>query len=746
MDKKTSRLAVIPLSCVLIISLSFTAFGQSKSKALELYDKLADRNLVKFEGTRSVQWTPDGEAYIIQEKDTFKKVDPKTGTSAPLFDDALIIAAYNKLTGKNSTGLPFKNFSYIEGGKRIQFLEEDDTKVYFYDLETGEMVRHKVRKPVVGVRGRRYPEVFSPNYKYTAYAKDFNLCLRDLEKDLETALTTDGREELRNGWPDWVYPEELNQYDAFWWSPDSTMIAFMQYDERPVAFYPLIRDAGIPTTYELMRYPKAGANNPIIRMFVVDIQTKKLVQLDTGIETNVYIFEGKWTYDGREFTFLRMNRLQNRVELLAADPKTGKTRLILTEEEPYYINEGLEPVFLADGLHFLWTSEASGWKEIHLYDLSGKLVKQLTAHKLPVGGISRLAEAEGWVYFTGFENRGCDQHLYRVRLDGAGFGKLTTKPGWHSVNVSPGGKYFTDDFSSWNDAPEVNIHDGGGAFLRQLGKTVITEDFKKMSLLKPEHFTFKSADGMDDIDDIDGLLFKPANFDPKKKYPVYYAVYGGPGARMVRNSWQMNSPNQRLAQLGFIVLQTDHSGVSQRGKTFQTKSYLKLGEVELADHVAAIKHLSKNAWFDATRVGITGHSYGGYLTCLALLKAPDVFHVGVAGAPVTDWRNYDTIYTERYMRRPEDNPDGYEKGSCMAYAKNFKGKIQIHHGAVDDNVHPGNTIRLVNALLKEGKRFEWKMYPEQDHGIRFAQYGQDRLDFMVRHLRPETHKDWLKDN
>ncbi len=726
----------------LVFLLVSSLLSQAPPRGIELYKKLGAPDLVRFEGQRRVQWMPDGKAYIIQEKDGFKKVDAKTGETTPLFDEAKIIAAYNRLTGKNSTALPFKNFTFIENGRRIMFTEEEGRLVYLCDPATGDMVRHTFRYFATGVRGRRYTEVFSPDYKFTAYARDYNLYLRDLEKDLETALTTDGREELRNGWPDWVYPEELNQYEAFWWSPDGQMIAFMQFDERPVAFYPIVHDAGIPTKFDLMRYPKAGANNPIIRLFVVDVKTKKLTQLDTGVETNVYLFKGQWTPDGREFTFLRMNRWQNQLELLAADPKTGKSRVILKETEPCYFNENVRAQFLSDGQRFLWTSEVTGWKEIYLYDMKGKLLKQLTNLKLPVGNIVEVDEAGGWVYFTGFERRGCDQHLYRVKLDGTGLAKLTSRPGWHSVSVSPGGAYFVDEFSSWDDPPEVNLHAADGTFIRQLGHTVLTEEFLKLNLLKPEPFVFKSADGKDDID---GIIFKPADFDPNKKYPVYYAVYGGPGARMIRNTWQMNSPNQRLAQLGFIVLQTDHSGVSQRGKAFQTKSYLKLGQVELADHVAAIKHLSQYPWFDATRVGITGHSYGGYLTCMALLKEPDVFHVGVAGAPVTDWRNYDSIYTERYMQRPEDNPEGYEKGSCLTYVKNFKGKLQIHHGTVDDNVHPANTIQLIYALLREGKRLEWKMYPEQDHGIRFAQYGQDRLDFMILHLKPETWEQWFKE-
>ncbi len=244
---------------------------------------------------------------------------------------------------------------------------------------------------------------------------------------------------------------------------------------------------------------------------------------------------------------------------------------------------------------------------------------------------------------------------------------------------------------------------------------------------------FKSADGKYDLD---GLLYFPAHFDPADKYPLILSIYGGPGSKGVTNSYKMTDGSQALAQLGFLVAVCDYRGVSGRGKAFQNLHYMKLGQVELEDHVAFVKALGQRPYVDTTRVGVTGHSYGGYFTCLALLKEPDVFQVGVAGAPVTDWRNYDSIYTERYMRRPQDNPDGYEKASCMTYAKNLKGKLFIHHGAVDDNVHPTNTIQLVQALLKENKTFDLMIYPEQQHGIGFPRYPASRVEYFIEHLKP----------
>ena len=376
----------------------------------------------------------------------------------------------------------------------------------------------------------------------------------------------------------------------------------------------------------------------------------------------------------------------------------------------------------------------SGWREIYLYDrASGKLLKQLTAAKLPVGAIQEVDEARGLVYFSGSEANGTETHAYRVKLDGTGFARLTKEPGTHRVSFSPTCEFYTDAFQSFDQPAKTTLFGADGKAVKVLSETVLPKEFLDYGLIKPEHFLFKSADGKYDLD---GILYFPAHFDPNEKYPLILSIYGGPGSKGVANRFLMADGSQALAQLGFLVAVCDYRGVSGRGKAFQNLHYMKLGQVELEDHVAFVKALGQRAYVDTARVGVTGHSYGGYFTCLALLKEPDVFHVGVAGAPVTDWRNYDSIYTERYMRRPQDNPEGYEKGSCLTYAKRLKGKLSIHHGAVDDNVHPGNTIQLVQALLKENKRFDLMIYPEMQHGIGYARYPESRVEYFIEHLKP----------
>ena len=742
-------------SIVLFLSLMLVAlvFGQALAQAQQppqkqppakpqqplvgkaLYDKLMNEGRRMMggmgRGFGGVLWTPDGKATYAFEDGTFKRTDILTGEKTPLFDDAKILAAVNAKTGRQEVKPFFNRFQYLDGGKKIQF--QGFNKSFIYDLATSKLIFFEPEKTLAGVRGRGYGgDVLSPDLKYRAFTRDYDLFIKDMD-GAETALTTDGTEDLRNGYPDWVYPEELDQNEGFWWSPDSTKIAFLQWDQSPVAKYPIVHDVASMPRYELQGYPVPGANNPIVRIFIADIATKKLVRVETGDDLDVYLYQGQWTNDGKEFTYFRLNRFQNKVELFAADPDTGKTRLFLTDTDPCYV-EPAAVVFLKDNRRFLWTSERSGWREIYLYELAtGRLLRQLTDAKLPVQSIRDVDEAKGVVYFAGTEANGSESHFYKVKLDGTGFARLTKEPGSHSVSLSPTFEYYTDAFSNYDQPTKSTLYRADGKEIRVLNPGALSQDLKDLKLIKPERLVFKSADGQYDLD---GLLYFPAHFDPADKYPLILSVYGGPGTKGVTNSYKMVDGSQALAQLGFLVAVCDFRGGSGRGKAFQNLHYMKLGQIEIDDHAAFVKALGQRPYVDTTRVGVTGHSYGGYFTCMALLRYPDVFQVGVAGAPVTDWHNYDSIYTERFMRRPQDNPDGYEKGSCLTYAKNLKGKLFIHHGAVDDNVHPCNTIELVQALLKENKRFDLMIYPEQQHGIAVARYPASRLEYFTEHLKP----------
>jgi dipeptidyl-peptidase-4 len=734
---KQHRKTAVFVGLLLAVLMAGQAFAQERIIGKALYEKLQreGRRMMTGGGPGGfmgggLQWTPDGKATYAFEDGTFKRTDVLTGEKTPLFDDTKLLAAVNAMTGRQEVKLFFNRFQYLDDGKKIQF--QAFNKTYIYDLASSKLVSYEPERAIVGVRGRAYGDILSPDLKYRAFTRDYDLYVKDMDGN-ETALTTDGSEDLRNGFPDWVYPEELSQYQAFWWSPDSKKIAFMQFDEKPVTKYPIIHDIQPIPQLEMLGYPKPGGNNPIIRLFIADVAAKKLVRLETGDDLDVYLYRGQWTNDGKEFTYHRLNRFQNKVEVFAADPATGKTRLLLTDTDPCYIDEQTELIFLKDNQRFLWTSERSGWKEIYLYDLSGKLLKQLTNVKLPVRGITGVDEARGWVYFAGMEANGTESHAYKVKLDGTGLAKMTSEPGSHNVAFSPNFDYYTDNYSSFDHPGKSTLFKADGKLVKVLNETTVSKEFQDLKLIKPEHFLFKSADGKYDLD---GILYFPAHFDPNEKYPLILSIYGGPGTKAVSNRYNMADGGQTLAQLGFLVATCDYRGVSGRGKAFQNLHYLKLGQVEFEDHVAFVKALGQRPYVDTGRVGIFGGSYGGYFTALCLLKAPDVFHVGVAASSVTDWRNYDSIYTERYMRRPQDNPDGYEKGSCLTYAKDLKGHLYLQHGTIDDNVHPGNTIQLVQALLRENKRFDLMLYPENQHGIRYPHAAETRVAYFIEHLKP----------
>lgn len=746
---RRAKISVWSMLLVLILVGITPVFGQAQG--YELYKKLTAerRSLVTFDGVREVRWTPDGEFYIVGKDRTFKKVNPAGGEESPLFDDKKVIEAYKAVTGESTDALPFSQFAFVEKGAKIRFFRDNNTRVFFYNLATHEMRMFKVRPAERGVRLVPYQEEFSPDYRYTAYIEDFNIYLRDLDKDRITPLTTDGHEDLRNGYPDWVYAEEFAQYYCFWWSPDSKRIAYMQFDESPVRKFPVLHDETYDFKLEMQSFPRVGENNPIIRFFIVDIETQKKVQVDTGLETNVYLYNGRWSHDGRAFTLKRMNRLQNRVEILSADPATGRSRVLFEEAEPAFMTEGIgllqegnEIYFLPDNRHFLRSSERSGWREIYLYDLEGKLIRQLTKNRLPVGSIQAVDMENQWIYFTGYENRGLETHLYRVKLDGSKFTRLTKEAGTHAVSVSQGGKYFSDTFSAFDSPESFRLYKGDGTFVRELGKTVHKAEYKDLNLAPPEHFVFKSGDGRYDLD---GILFKPAGFDAAKKYPVIYTVYMGPGTKAVSNRYYADDSQQALTQLGFLIVNIDNRGLLHRGKEFESAAYGKLGQTDVEDLVASIIHLSRRSYVDAGRVGITGSSYGGYISIMALLKAPDRFHVAVASSPGGDWRNYDTIYTERYMGLLRDNSEGYEKANPINYAKNLRGKLLIQHGAVDDNAHPTQVMQIVDALLKAGKQFDWFLYPGQAHGIRYQQARDKQLDWFMNHLGPETKAAYFAD-
>jgi dipeptidyl-peptidase-4 len=580
--------------------------------------------------------------------------------------------------------------------------------LFWYDLPS-----KTVRQLTSGSEPISDPKI-SPDGKWVSFVREHDLWLVEVEVAKQRRLTEGGREELRNGELDWVYPEELGIRTAYWWSPDSSQIAFLQMDERPVTRYPLVDFLSYTGETEWMRYPKAGDPNPIVKVGVVPIAGGEPRWMDLGENKEIYIPRVNWLPDAKRLAIQRLNREQTRLELLLVEADSGRSKVLLTEEDPYWINLHDDLYFLADGKSFLWSSERSGFRHLYLYSTNGDLLRQLTRGDWEVSSLEGVDEQKGVVYFVATEKSPLERHLYKIALEGGTPARLTQAEGTHGVNLSPNAAYFLDTYSNSMTPPRQDIYRADGSRRHTLNENRV-EELAEYHLQPVEFLNVRAADGTL----LYAMMIKPPNFDPQRKYPVLVHQYGGPHGQVVRNAWGGTNFlwHQMMAQKGFIVFALDNRGMAGRGHAFETHIHKRFGEVELADQLAGVEYLKSLPYVDGSRIGIWGWSYGGYMTLYALFNAPDTFKAGFAGAPVTDWRQYDTIYTERYMKRPQDNPDGYKRSSPVNQAGQLKGKLLIAHGTGDDNVHYANTVALTEQLIRNGKYAEILVYPGRGHGI-----------------------------
>lgn len=585
-------------------------------------------------------------------------------------------------------------------------------------------------------RGRQFNSANSPDGKLKAFYRDRNLWLSAADGSGEAAITTDGNQKTRvkYGSASWVYGEELGQTSAMWWSPNGKKIAFYRFDESPVPDYFLQLDqTRLQSKMDIEAYPKAGVANPIADLLVYDLDTKKTIQLDVRdgkpFENSVvghYVYRVSWSPDGSELLCNRTNRRQNIMEFTACNPETGKCRAIVREEWlPSWTDNSPAMRFLKDGKRFIWTSERTGWRNFYLYDLSGRLLTTLTNHEFEVANIVSVDEEAGMLYYLA---RSGDNHmklqLHRVGLDGKGDKRLTDPAFNHTVNVAPDGKHFIDVAQTHDSPPVTRLIDADGKVIEELAKSDTTK-FDQLGLKRVELIKYKAADG---VTDLHGLLHFPSNFDPNKKYPLLVSVYAGPATNGARETFTTPNP---LTEYGFLVASLDSRSAAGRGKRFLDAIYMKLGTVEMDDQAAGVKSLWSRAYVDKNRVGIFGTSYGGYSSAMCLLRHPDVFQAASASSAVTAWYHYDTIYTERYMWIPQENKEGYEAGNAMNYADKLKGRLMIYYGTADNNVHPNNSMQLIQALQKAGKSFDVQVGPDAGHsGIR-----SDRMmEFFIENL------------
>lgn len=557
----------------------------------------------------------------------------------------------------------------------------------------------------------------SPDSRYVSYVREYNLYVTDLETQEEWALTTSGNDQLFNGKLDWVYQEELvgrGIFKGYWWSPDSRHIAYLQFDESPVPDYPLVDEIPYHPELVMMQYPKAGDSNPVVKLGVVNVEkSPETVWMDVGEDTSQYLPRVYWIPDGQRLAFMRLDRYQQHLELLVADISDGTSRVCLEEQDPSWINIEDQVHFFQDSKRFLWGSDRSGYRHLYLYNLQGELLRQLTSGDWVVTELSGVDEENGQIYFLSNRIDVKQRQLDRVNLDGTGLQQITEKTGTHSVAFSESHRYFIDKFDDVLTPTQYSLYTSDGSMQRYIEEN-LQPGLDKFNLQPPEFFTFQGESGITFY----ASMLKPPKFDPDEKYPVLVYVYGGPHAQVVRREFgrKRNLWHQMLAKKGYIIFSMDNRGSYGRGHQWEQVIYKHLGETEFRDQLQGVKYLKSQPYVDVNRIGIWGWSYGGYMTLFALTHT-DAFSTGISVAPVTDWRNYDTIYTERYMGLPSDNADGYKRSAPRHAAGDLAGKLLLIHGTADDNVHFQNSLQMVDALIEAGKDFDLMVYPQQTHGI-----------------------------
>ncbi|MEO7272224.1 MAG: DPP IV N-terminal domain-containing protein [Vicinamibacterales bacterium] len=611
-------------------------------------------------------------------------------------------------------------------------------------------------------RGRQFDSADAPNGQLKAFYRDRNLYLSDATGQGEVAITSDGSasNRVKYGTASWVYGEELGQRTAIWWSPDSRKVAYYRFDEQPVPDYHLQLDqTQIQSKDDVEAYPKAGAPNPIVEMFVYDVASKKSVKVDVrsgkpfdNAAVGHYVYRVAWSPDGTELIFNRTNRKQNILELAAANPDTGATRVVIHEEWPTgWIENSPTMTLLKDGRRFIWESDRNGWSNLYLYDLSGKLIVPLTTHTgFEVGSLLKVDEAAGLVFYSARDGDNyLKLQLHRVGLDGSKSVRLTDPAFNHTIagcmgtpaggggrggfgaggagcGISPDNAYFVDVYQTHDTPPATRLVDAAGKTVAELAKSDLTK-YTQLGFKPAEMFTYTAADGKTKLR---GLVQFPSNFDPARKYPALVSVYGGPASASNTARETFVAPNA-TAEYGFLILNLDTRSAPGQGKRTLDDVYLKLGQVEIDDLAEGVKSLYPRPYFDQARVGIYGTSYGGYSSVMSILRHPDVFAAASASSPVTAWYHYDSIYTERYMWIPQENTENYDKGSAMSYAKALQGRLLLYYGTADNNVHPSNMMQLIKALQDAGKSFEVQVGPDRGH----SGVNQDRMmEFFIENL------------
>ena len=667
-------------------------------------------------------WLDNGTLVLLDNRrppaeQTFEQLNPATGRRQSLVDSARALADLKRaVEGMNVNALPWP-LAFDGSGKQALYLFKGD--VFVLDLATAHFRR------LTSTPAEETSASFSPNGRRVAYVRTNNLYSFDLDSNRETQLTRDGSETVLNGTLSWVYWEEVfgRRDIGYWWAPDSQAIAYLQSDESEVDLSYFVDFVPFSPRVIRQRYARAGRPNPRVRLGITELGHEGTTWVQVNDKPFEYIVRAKWLPDGRRLSLETMPRLQTDLYLYFADRQSGKTTHVLTETDLGWVNMNDDLYFFSDGQHFLWPSERDGYMHLYRYRMDGTLENQVTkgqwalasagggafwVHQALVG----VDEKNNWIYFTALEQSSIERHLYRVRPDGSGFMRLSKEPGAHRISMSPDARYFLDRYSDVRSLPTLRLHANDGSLVQTVA-AARPQLLAPYDVQFPELLTIPADDGFA----MPAEVLKPKGFRPEQKYPVVIFIYGGASAPQVINAWQADTLwNQLLLDAGYVVVKVDNRSATGISKKLENTVLKHLGEAETPDLVAATRWLKKQSWVDPARVGVWGWSYGGYMT-LNLMTRSQEFKAGIAVASGSDWRYYDTKWTEGAMRTPQENPEGYESTSLIPRAKQLHGHLLMVFGTYDDNVHPYNELAFIDALIAAGKKFEMMAYPMRKHGI-----------------------------
>lgn len=705
------RKIILPI----LISISFVAYSQKK---VELNDVVGNSIFSQktVSGLRSMN---DGLNYTTLEAGN--KIVRYSYKAENKLDEI-----FNLSKIENAPFSSFSDYAFSNDETKILFTTKKESiyrhsfssEYYVWNLTTKEMIP-------LSVNGAQQLATFSPDGERVAFFRNNNLFIKSLKFGTESQVTRDGKKnEIINGAPDWVYEEEFSYNKAFEWSPDSKFLAFVKFNESEVPMFnmqmfqgqnPELKENQLyPGNYSY-KYPKAGEKNSVVSVHIYDLMSKSSVTAEVGDDQEQYIPRIKWTADASDLAIMKVNRLQNKLDIVLANPYTGDTRAFFTEKNKRYICEDFydDFIFLPDNKYIVLNSERNGYSHLYLYDRQGFEVKQLTDGKFDVMEFYGFDPLKKVFYYQAAKESPLRREVYFVSLDGKKSGKLSTQSGINRAVFSAGQKYYINYFNNAETPNLVTLHDQTGKLIRTLeDNSDLKKLMKEYSISKKEFFTFKTSEGVE----LNGWMLKPANFDPAKKYPVLMTQYSGPNRQKVLDSLVINW-NEYLAQEGFVVACVDPRGTGARGEEFRKMTYQQLGKYESDDHIEAARYLGTLPYVDKNNIGIWGWSYGGFIAALCMEKGADVFKAGISVAAVTNWRFYDSVYTERYMRTPKENPDGYDDNSPLSHAGKIKGDFLLIHGSADDNVHFQNAMEFSERMVQAGVQFDMAFYTNRNHNI-----------------------------